>query len=74
MESTSDHFFDMSVVNRCICHKITFEEIKKIAISKNLTSVEQLQYENICTTHCQLCRPYIEKMLETGETSFKLIP
>lgn len=64
----------MAAVDRCICHNISFEEIRKAANEKNLTTVEQLQNENISTTNCRLCEPYIEKMLATGQTSFRLIP
>lgn len=63
----------MPIVDRCICHQITFEEIKKIAKSKGLSTIEQLQREKISSTNCRLCKPYIERMLETGETSFNLI-
>ncbi len=64
----------MAVVDRCICHNISFEEIRKVAVEKELTTVEQLQNKNICSTNCRLCEPYIEKMLVTGQTSFSLIP
>lgn len=64
----------MAVVDRCICHNISFEEIRKVAVEKELTTVEQLQNKNICSTNCRLCEPYIEKMLVTGQTSFNLFP
>lgn len=57
-------------VNRCICHQIAFSEIKRIAEERGLNSVEELIEENISSTNCQLCKPYLEKMFETGETSF----
>jgi NAD(P)H-nitrite reductase large subunit len=38
------------------------------------TTVEEIAREVKCTTGCGLCRPYIERMLETGETAFSVIP
>lgn len=35
-----------------------------------MNSLEELIEENISSTKCQLCKPYLEKMFETGETSF----
>lgn len=60
-------------VNRCICHQISFSEIKEIASEKNLTTIEELQAEEICSTNCRLCVDYIRQMLKTGETSFEPI-
>ncbi|WP_069130891.1 (2Fe-2S)-binding protein [Rhodohalobacter halophilus] len=57
-------------VNRCICHKISFSEVKRIAEERNLTTVEEISDQNIACTNCKLCLPYIELMLETGETEF----
>ena len=57
-------------VDRCICHQISFEEVKKIAEEEEYTSVEELRAEKICSTNCKLCGPYVERMLRTGETEF----
>jgi bacterioferritin-associated ferredoxin len=57
-------------INRCICHKITFEELLRIAEEKGLNTVEELQAENLGSTQCKLCEPYLKKMLETGQVSF----
>ncbi|PWN06617.1 hypothetical protein DDZ15_08865 [Rhodohalobacter mucosus] len=63
-------------VNRCICHDISFGEINQIAAGKNLCTIEELREEEICSTQCRLCEPYIRAMLKTGQTSFEpgLIP
>lgn len=58
-------------VNRCICQRLSFEEIKKYAREHELTSVKQLQANEICSTKCHMCVPYIEMVLETGETEFE---
>ncbi len=57
-------------ISRCICHKITFEELLRIAREKGLKTVEELQSENLGSTQCKLCEPYLKLMLETGRTSF----
>jgi len=58
------------MVNRCICSNISFAEVKQVAIDKNLKSVRELQQNQVCCRHCELCRPYVEEMLKTGEISF----
>lgn len=58
-------------VNRCICHDKTFEEIKEYADDNNIRSVEELRWDNYCSCGCGLCSPYIEIVLETGETAFE---
>jgi bacterioferritin-associated ferredoxin len=59
------------VVEHCICHKITFKDIQKTAAEKSISSVGELQKENICCTNCKLCVPYVELMLKTGVTTFE---
>lgn len=59
-------------VDRCICHKITFSEIKKIAEKNGYSTIEELQKANISSTNCKLCQPYIKKMLKSGKTSFSV--
>lgn len=57
-------------VTKCICHDRSFEDIKVHAEENKITSVEQLQQERYCSCSCGLCIPYVELMLETGETEF----
>ncbi len=59
-------------IDRCICHQRSFEEIKKFAEEHDVKNIEDLQDANVCSTSCQLCVPYVKRMLETGETSFPL--
>jgi hypothetical protein len=40
---------------------------------KNLTTIEEVQAEIEVSRNCKLCRPYINKMIETGETEFTYI-
>lgn len=57
-------------VDRCICHQITFKEIKKLAEKENLHSFEEVQFLKISSTKCKLCEPYLREMFKTGKTSF----
>lgn len=57
-------------VNRCICHQVSFIEIKKIAEAKNLKTLEEIQAAKISCTQCKLCIPYVKMMLKTGKVSF----
>ncbi len=57
-------------VTKCICHSRTFNEIKEYARENGISTVEELQEEKFCSCGCGLCSPYIELVLETGETEF----
>ncbi|MGM0546781.1 MAG: hypothetical protein ACQEST_08665 [Bacteroidota bacterium] len=57
-------------VTQCICHKKTFIEIREHAKRNNVSSVEELQEVNFCSNSCGLCEPYVELVLETGQTEF----
>lgn len=57
-------------VTRCICHGRSFEEVKAYATEHNLSSVEELQDHNFCSNSCQMCAPYVELVLKTGQTEF----
>jgi bacterioferritin-associated ferredoxin len=59
-------------VDRCICHKISFSEIKKIAEKNGYSTIEELQKANISSTNCKLCQPYVKEMLRSGKTSFSV--
>lgn len=58
-------------VTKCICHSRTFEEIKEYARENDITSVEELKRIKYCSSSCGLCSPYVELVLETGETEFR---
>ena len=57
-------------VTKCVCHDRLFTEVKEYAEKEGLSTVEQLQNHNFCSNSCGLCIPYIEMMLETGQTVF----
>lgn len=59
-------------VTKCICHDRCFEQIKAYAKRNEVNTVGELQERYICSCSCQRCVPYVERVLETGETSFEV--
>ncbi|MFM7133934.1 MAG: bacterioferritin-associated ferredoxin [Planctomycetota bacterium] len=61
-------------IDRCVCYDVRFAELKEIAERErshaNPLMVDDLSKRLGCGSCCGLCRPYIERMLETGETVF----
>lgn len=60
-------------IDRCQCFGRTFEELKAAAEATGATSVAELQKEVAFGLRCGLCRPYVRRMLRTGETVFHTI-
>jgi len=58
-------------VTKCICHDRSFEEIKIFARDQGIHSLEELQELRYCSCSCKMCAPYVELVLETGDTEFK---
>jgi bacterioferritin-associated ferredoxin len=56
-------------VTKCACFDRSFEFLRDQAVQ----SVAEIAGRYGCTTQCGLCRPYIERMLATGETAFEVI-
>jgi bacterioferritin-associated ferredoxin len=61
-------------VDRCVCTGKTFVELKKIAEEKGSQTVDDLRRHVVFGTGCQLCLPYVDGVIRTGETSFRWIP
>lgn len=61
------------LIDRCVCYNVKFAEIKKIMDDNGFTTIEEVQSLIDVSKNCKLCRPYIEKMMETGETEFNYI-
>lgn len=61
------------LIDRCICFNTKFSEIKSIMEENNFTTIEEVQKLIDVSKNCLLCRPYIKKMIETGETEFNYI-
>ncbi|MBP9095312.1 MAG: (2Fe-2S)-binding protein [Ignavibacteria bacterium] len=61
------------LINRCVCFNVKFADVKKIMDENGFTKLEEVQSVIDVSKNCKLCRPYLEKMLETGETEFNYI-
>jgi len=59
-------------VDRCICHDVTFAELKVMSEREGL-DLAGLRARTGCGSGCGLCEPYIRRMLETGITRLPLL-
>ena len=57
------------LISRCICRNVQFSELLPRARAAGW-SLPDLIRETGCGGQCGLCRPYISRMLRTGETEF----
>lgn len=57
-------------IDRCYCYQQTFEDLKAVAQETGADSVAALQAHVTFGENCQLCHPYVRRMLATGETVF----
>ncbi len=61
------------MVTKCVCADVTFEKMKEIAEKRHCKTIACIQRYVTFGESCGMCRPYVKKMLETGETSFEVI-
>ena len=57
-------------IDRCYCYQQSFDDLKMTAKATGSDTVEALQAHITFGENCQLCHPYVRRMLETGETVF----
>jgi bacterioferritin-associated ferredoxin len=57
------------LVSGCICKATPFETLLPIARERGW-DLFALMAETGCGAQCGLCRPYLQRMLSTGETEF----
>ncbi len=57
------------LISRCICKAIPFAELLPQATAAGW-DLADLVRETGCGGQCGLCRPYLNRMLRTGETEF----
>jgi bacterioferritin-associated ferredoxin len=57
------------LVSRCICRNVPFAELMPRARAAGWSLADLIQ-ETGCGGQCGLCRPYLRRMLQTGETEF----
>lgn len=63
----------MPIVDRCVCRGISFAELKEMA-ERTGADLDAITDQTGCGAGCSMCVPYIQKMLESGETCFELMP
>lgn len=56
-------------IDRCVCRDVPFADVLPLARA-NGWSLPELVRETGCGGNCGLCRPYLRRMLATGETVF----
>lgn len=57
-------------IDRCMCFGRTFAELAVLAAETGARSVPELQAHVAFGQKCGLCRPYVRRMLRTGQTVF----
>ena len=60
-------------IDRCYCFGVTFAELKAVADATGAESVEELQEHAAFGENCELCHPYVRRMLRTGRVVFHQI-
>ena len=57
-------------VDRCTCFQQLFSDLRRVADRHDVRTVDELQEHVVFGESCGLCRPYVRRMLRTGETRF----
>lgn len=58
------------LVSRCICMRFPFDRLLPLARAEGW-DLAAVMRETGCGDQCGLCRPYLRRMLRTGETEFR---
>ncbi len=56
-------------VTQCLCRRVPFARLLPLAREQQW-ALEDVIRETGCGGQCGLCRPYLKRMLATGETEF----
>jgi bacterioferritin-associated ferredoxin len=56
-------------IDRCVCRRFPFAALLPLAREHGWT-LDDIAEETGCGAQCGLCRPYLRRMLQTGETVF----
>jgi len=60
-------------IDRCYCFQVRFAELRRVAKATGAATVADLQAHRTFGQKCQLCHPYVRRMLRTGETCFRQV-
>ena len=58
------------LVAMCVCRRVPFATLLPLARAEGW-GLEELAAATGCGAGCGLCRPYLRRMLATGETEFR---
>ena len=58
------------LVATCVCRRVPFASLLPLAREKSW-GLDELVAATGCGAGCGLCRPYLRRMLATGETEFR---
>ena len=58
------------LITLCVCQRRPFAELLPLAQDNGWT-LDDIARETGCGASCGLCRPYLRRMLATGETVFR---
>ncbi|MBE0642878.1 MAG: hypothetical protein IH600_02255 [Bacteroidetes bacterium] len=61
------------MVDRCICYSKSFSELKSLAQLHGARDVAALQAVVEFGFRCGLCKPYVKRMIENGQTAFPVM-
>jgi len=67
--STDDLDVSPILIATCICRQMPFAKLLPLAREHGWT-LQDVMRETGCGDGCGLCRPYLRRMLTTGETQF----
>ena len=57
-------------IDRCYCFDRTFAQLAEVAAEADAETVPELQEHALFGRKCELCHPYVRRMLRTGQTVF----
>jgi bacterioferritin-associated ferredoxin len=60
------------LIDRCICRNVPFAELLPLVRAHGWT-LDDVIRETGCGGQCGLCRPYLRRMIATGQTTFSEI-
>jgi bacterioferritin-associated ferredoxin len=60
-------------IDRCVCHKVTFLEVREWCKAHPHAGFEDVQREFRCGTGCGLCAPYVRRTMRTDQVVFTSI-
>ena len=60
-------------IDRCLCFGVPFAALAEAAAASGAATIPELQRHATFGHKCQLCHPYVRRMLRTGQTVFDTV-